>query len=75
MSTPCPICSAAALGNDAASLCTECATATVAGTSFSLPGAIAAVALMAATYFAFKAARKALHRPSPTAPTLAHTPA
>ncbi|MFG0326026.1 MAG: hypothetical protein ACF8SC_01990 [Phycisphaerales bacterium JB037] len=33
----CPNCSAAAVGTEAASICTECATATVAGASFSLP--------------------------------------
>jgi len=53
MSTCCPNCSASALGTDAALICTECATATVAGASLSLPtliaGAIlAGVALVAA---------------------------
>ncbi len=43
MSTCCPNCSAAALGTDAALLCTECATATVAGASFSLPMLLAGV--------------------------------
>ncbi|MEM7755499.1 MAG: hypothetical protein AAF297_07660 [Planctomycetota bacterium] len=33
----CPNCAAAALGTEAVSICTECATATVAGTSLSLP--------------------------------------
>lgn len=46
MSTCCPHCSAAALGTEAASVCTECATATVAGVSLNLPlllaGALAA---------------------------------
>lgn len=37
MSTCCPSCSATAVGTEAASICTECATATVAGASFSLP--------------------------------------
>ena len=45
MSTCCPNCSAIAFGTDAASVCAECANATVAGASFSPPlivaGAIA----------------------------------
>lgn len=41
MSTCCSNCSAAALGSEAASFCTECATATVAGASFSLPSFLA----------------------------------
>ena len=43
MSTCCPKCSASAFGTDAASICTECATATVAGASISLPMIVAGV--------------------------------
>lgn len=46
----CPNCAAAALGTEAVSICTECATATVAGTSLSLSlligGAILAGAIV-----------------------------
>ncbi len=41
MQTCCPNCSAGALGADAGFVCTECATAGVAGASFSLPMVIA----------------------------------
>ena len=42
MSTCCPSCPATAIGTDAASVCAECVTATVAGASFSLPLLVAA---------------------------------
>ncbi len=47
MTTCCPNCPATALGTDAASICTECATATVAGASFDLTSL--AIGLAAAT--------------------------
>ncbi|MEL6330128.1 MAG: hypothetical protein AAFR38_10730 [Planctomycetota bacterium] len=44
--TICPNCSASAIGNEVASVCTECRTAAVAGASLSLP-AVALAALAA----------------------------
>ena len=46
MSTCCPNCSSpAAMGSDLASVCTECASVSLAGASFSLPTFLAGVAL------------------------------
>lgn len=46
MSTCCPNCSSpAAMGSDLASVCTECASVSLAGASFSLPALFAGVAL------------------------------
>ena len=46
MSTCCPNCSSpAAMGSDLASVCTECASVSLAGASFSLPTRLAGVAL------------------------------
>ena len=45
MNACCPNCaSPAALGTDVASICTECASVSLAGTSFSIPMVIAAAA-------------------------------
>lgn len=57
MSTCCPNCSASALGTEAATLCTECATATVAGASFSLPVLIAGALAVGAAVVAFRVLR------------------
>ncbi|MEL7474026.1 MAG: hypothetical protein AAGK04_11980 [Planctomycetota bacterium] len=45
MTTTCPNCSStAALGGEVTSICTECASVSVAGTSFSMPMLLAGVA-------------------------------
>lgn len=58
MSTCCPNCSADAFGTEAASLCTECATATVAGGSFSLPVLLAAALAVGVGVIASRALRR-----------------
>ncbi len=55
MAVCCTNCSAAVLGTEVSSICTHCATATVAGASFSVPlllgvAAAAAVSTIAARY-------------------------
>lgn len=61
MATCCPNCSSASvLGTEAASICTECATATVAGASFSLPMVIAAACAAGLGVIAFKMLRRRL---------------
>ncbi|MFI4893227.1 MAG: hypothetical protein ACIAQ0_07300 [Phycisphaerales bacterium JB058] len=62
MSTCCPNCSAAAFGTDAASVCTDCATATVAGASFSLPTMLATTVCAVALVLAYKAIRRMWRR-------------
>ena len=55
MSTCCPNCSApTALGNELASMCTECASVSVAGASFSLTGILACAALAITVGLAMK---------------------
>ena len=47
MTTCCPNCSSpAAMGGEIASICTECASVTVAGASVSLPAVVACAALV-----------------------------
>ena len=47
MTTCCPNCSSPdAMGTDIASICTECASVTVAGASISLPAIVACAALV-----------------------------
>ena len=55
MSTACPNCSAGTLGTEVAGVCTECATATVAGASFSLPMLIGGVVAAAVAFVAVRA--------------------
>lgn len=54
MSTCCPNCPATALGTETASLCTECATATVAGASFNLPLLIAGALAAGVAIFTYR---------------------
>ncbi|MEM7756202.1 MAG: hypothetical protein AAF297_11265 [Planctomycetota bacterium] len=42
MTTPCTACTATALGTELTNVCTQCATATVAGVSISIPLVVAA---------------------------------
>ena len=62
MSPRCPNCSAAAIGTEAASVCTECVTATVAGASFSLPMMLATAVCAIAMVCGCKASRRMWHR-------------
>ena len=71
MSTCCPNCAATAFGTDAASICADCATATVAGTTFSVPMILAAAAGAAAIVLTIQAARMMMKRTLPQSPTLA----
>ncbi len=57
MHTCCPNCSAGALGTEAASICTECATATIAGASFSLPMFLAGAFAAGIAVIAFRMLR------------------
>ena len=58
MTTCCPNCSSVtALGAESASICTECATVTVAGASLSLPLILAGVLVAGVTAVAFKMLR------------------
>ncbi len=59
MTTCCPNCSSsAALGNEVASICTDCVSVSAAGASFSLPVVFAIALGAAATYLTVKAARR-----------------
>ena len=49
--TICPNCSAAALGTETASICTECVSATVAGATFSFPMLIAGAVVATVALF------------------------
>ena len=69
MAICCPNCSAAALGAETASICTECATATVAGASFSLPMMLAAAVGAAVLVLSLQAIRRMRHRMPGVAPT------
>ncbi len=58
MSPCCPNCgSAQSLGNEAASVCNECATATVSGASISLPLFLVAVFAAGVAVMAFRVLR------------------
>ena len=58
MNTCCPNCaSSAALGNDLASVCTECASVTLAGTSMPMTGLLLAAACGVVALVAWKTAR------------------
>ena len=55
MTTCCPNCpSAVALGTEAASICTECATATIAGAAFNLPLLLAGALVAGVAMIAFR---------------------
>ena len=63
MSTCCPNCpSSAAIGSEVASVCTECASASVAGASLSLSTAITMAVVAAAAIYTWRMARRALRR-------------
>ena len=63
MTTCCPNCaSSAALGTEAASVCTECASVSVAGASMSLPMMLAIAACTVAAVIAWRAVHRALRR-------------
>ena len=64
MTTCCPNCPSMAIGTEAASICTECASVSVAGASFSMPLMVASVAGAMAIVFAWKAIREASRRPA-----------
>jgi len=51
MTPCCPNCSAQSIGIEAASMCTECASATVAGATFSIPALIAGVVVATLAVF------------------------
>lgn len=62
----CPNCSStASLGGEVASVCTECATVTVAGAEFNLPLLLATTAGAVLLAFAWKIARRAKTRRAP----------
>lgn len=64
MTTCCPHCSSsAALGTEAASICTECATVSVAGAALSLPIMLTIAACAVAAVFAWKAVRRGWYQP------------
>lgn len=64
MNTVCPNCSsAAALGGDAVSVCTECASVSVAGASFSVPLMLVAAACVVGVFAAWRALRRVSIRP------------
>ena len=59
MTTCCPNCSSpAAMGTDIASMCTECASVTVAGASLSIPAMLACAALAVCVGVAVKLIRR-----------------
>lgn len=62
MTTPCPNCSASALGTDALSICTECASVSVVGASVSIPTMLATAALAVVCAYVAKSAAQALTR-------------
>ena len=60
MTTCCPNCSSpAAMGTDIASMCTECASVTIAGSSMSIPTMLACAALAVGVGLAIKMFRSA----------------
>ena len=60
MTTCCPNCSSpAAMGTDIASVCTECASVTIAGSSMSIPVMLACAALAVGVGIAIKMFRSA----------------
>ena len=60
MTTCCPNCSSpSAMGTDVASLCTECANVTIAGSSMSIPTLIACAALAVGVSLTLKMIRRA----------------
>jgi len=66
ISTCCPNCSAHALGTETASVCTECAHATVAGASVHLPLLIAGLLVASLTAVAFRMLRRRANMPIPS---------
>ncbi len=58
MSTCCTNCSATATGIETAYVCTECATATVAGASFSLPMFFAGALVAGVAVIAYRMIRR-----------------
>ncbi len=67
MSACCPNCPATPLGTEIASICTECATATVGGASFSLPVMIATAICAAALVLTYQSlSRQWRRRPNVT---------
>ncbi|MEE2681428.1 MAG: hypothetical protein VX641_03550 [Planctomycetota bacterium] len=59
MTTCCPNCSSpAAMGTDVASICTECASVSLAGTSLSIPVMLSCAALAVGVGIAFKLIRR-----------------
>ncbi|GEM_PF-3833822 len=68
MTAHCPSCASAALGTDAASICTQCMSVSAAGASVSIPTVLATATLALLCAIAIKSGVQTLARRTQAAP-------